>query len=259
MKILIINSSPRKNGNSKEIANIIENKFSQFGDSAVEVEQIFLTEFDLHLCRGCCNCLTIGEDFCPLSGDDRKILEEKLLASNGVIFVSPVYAMNMPAILKNFMDRFAFTMHRPRFFEQYTMLIAVTGAFGTKETINSLSQIKYSGFNIIEKLHLKAQSPLENINFKNKQQIKKIEDKIEKFYSNVRKKTLYSPSLMSLISFRLQQKSFSLLNPKKYADWKYFNENGWFNETAQYYTQNAKIPILKEMSARAIANILFKI
>lgn len=254
MKIIIINASPRKNGNTNIIAEIITKKLHSLGD--IEVETIFLADVDIHCCKGCCNCLTVGEEYCPNKDDERKILEDKILKADGVIFASPVYAMNMPALMKNLMDRFAFTMHRPRFFNQYTMIIAITGAFGTKETIKSISQIKYSGFNIVETLGLKATNPLENINLTDKNLIKKIKIKTENFHNKIKKKASIKPTLINLLSFNLQRKYFSELNPKKYADWKYFNEKGWFEPKCNYYTHNIKISFLKNIFSKLLCHVV---
>ncbi len=45
---------------------------------------------------------------CPLM-DDRERIEKQILASDGVIFASPVFAMNVTALMKKFLDRFAYT------------------------------------------------------------------------------------------------------------------------------------------------------
>ena len=175
------------------------------------------------------------------------MLENKILSANGVIFLTPVYAMNMPALMKNFMDRFAFTMHRPRFFKQYTMVIAVTGAVGLKETIKSISQLKFSGFNIVQTLGLKAQNPLENVNLTDKKIIRKIEINAENFYKTRKCKKVIKPSFINILAFNFQRKCFSKLNPDKSADWKYFSENGWFNSNCHYYIKNVKISFIKRI------------
>lgn len=47
------------------------------------------------------------------------------------------------------LDRFAYTLHRPRFFDQQAMIICTTGAVGLKEAIDRLAVIKFAGFNLV--------------------------------------------------------------------------------------------------------------
>lgn len=93
-------------------------------------------------------CLSHGEDRCHLK-DDRKTLEKQMLDADGVIFVSPVYALNDTAIMKNFLDRFSYALHRPRFFNQQAMIVCTAGALGLKVAIDSLAVIKLAGFNLV--------------------------------------------------------------------------------------------------------------
>lgn len=245
MKILIINASPRKKGNTFLLSQILAEKLKSFGD--VEIEHIFLSDLNIELCKGCGNCLIRGESYCPNASDDRVMLEDKILSANGVIFATPVYAMNMPALMKNFMDRFAFTMHRPRFFNQYTMIMAVTGVVGLKETIKSISQLKFCGYNIVQTFGLKAQNPLENVVITDTKIIREAEKNAEKFYKKIKSKKSIEPSLISLLSFHFQKKCFSSLDPKKYKDWQYFNEKGWFSPKCNYYVNNANLPLHKRL------------
>lgn len=78
----------------------------------VEFEHLCVKDADLGYCRGCLNCFTKGESYCPLK-DDRQSIEQKMLDADGVIFLSPNYAGNVSAMMKNFIDRFAYVGHRP--------------------------------------------------------------------------------------------------------------------------------------------------
>jgi multimeric flavodoxin WrbA len=63
-----------------------------FGE--VEFEYLFIKDANLESCRGCFTCIAKGELFCPIK-DDRAKIEEKMLNSDGVIFASPGYVMNI--------------------------------------------------------------------------------------------------------------------------------------------------------------------
>jgi len=69
----------------------------------VECEIVALSDHRLGTCRGCCVCFAKGEEFCPLK-DDRDVLIEKMMASDGVVFASPNYSFQVSAIMKIFLD-----------------------------------------------------------------------------------------------------------------------------------------------------------
>ena len=77
-------------------------------------EIVVLSDYDIGVCRGCKSCTNRGEERCPLK-DDRDVLIEKMMASDGVVFASPNYSFQVSAIMKIFLDRLAFLFHRPRF------------------------------------------------------------------------------------------------------------------------------------------------
>ncbi len=252
MKILAVMGSPRKNGNSYRITSQIEQCLKKLGE--VEFEYLFLADMKLEMCRGCALCIKFGGDKCPIK-DDRKQIEQKLLAADGVIFVSPVYAMNMTALLKNLLDRFSFTMHRPRFFKQYTLLVSVSGGSGLKETISRMSALKYCGFNIVGSLGIGVLDfELISENTKNKIQ-QKISAAANKFYQVIDLKKKYSPSLDNLIAFHAQKTAFPLLKDRLPRDYAYFVEKGWLNKKRRYYF-DAKINPFKELAAKIIVGLL---
>ena len=49
--------------------------------------------------------------------DDALMIREEMLNADGLIFVSPVYAHQVTALMKNFIDRFAYVLHRPCFLD----------------------------------------------------------------------------------------------------------------------------------------------
>lgn len=114
MKILVIMGSPRK-GNTYRATKKIEKSMQSMG--SVEFEYLMLKDTDLSQCRGCFVCFTKGEDHCPCK-DDAPVIEQKMHSADGVIFATPVYGMNVSALMKLFIDRFSYIFHRPRFFDK---------------------------------------------------------------------------------------------------------------------------------------------
>ncbi|MEN4017932.1 MAG: flavodoxin family protein [Methanobacterium sp.] len=120
--------SPRKKGNTYELTRRVEERMKQLGD--VEFEYVFLKDLDLKTCLGCQVCFNKGEELCPLK-DDRAMLEEKMQNADGVIFTSPNYVFNVSGLMKNFIDRFGYVCHRPRFFKS-AMVLTTSGIGGSK-------------------------------------------------------------------------------------------------------------------------------
>ena len=159
MKVLAIIGSPKK-GNSYRITQQVENQLKTFanndkkGKVDLEFDYLFLKDANLELCKGCFACIPNGAEKCPLK-DSRADIEKRILASNGVILVSPVYSMNVPWLMKNFMDRFAYTLHRPIFVSQKLMLIVTAGEVGIKNTLKLLSNTMGGGY-LVSKLGVKT-------------------------------------------------------------------------------------------------------
>ena len=84
--------------------------------------------------------------------DDRDIIIEKIESSDGVILASPNHTMNVNWRMKNFIDRFSYLMHRPRYFNQRFMVLITSGSYrGIKEAMNALAPMA-SGGKVISKI-----------------------------------------------------------------------------------------------------------
>ncbi len=249
MKILAIMGSPRK-GDSYEVVRLIEEKMKSLG--SVEFEYLFIRDAHLELCAGCCACFWKGENFCP-NKDDREKIERAMYAADGIIFVSPVYVFNVTALMKNFIDRFAYRCHRPSFFDKYAMLVSNAAVIGTPQTLKALDwAVRIWGFNIINKLGVRS------LSFSSAVLRKKTEYRIgrmaTRFYNAIKNKAQFSPSLFSLIGFRAQKAAFAKAD-KENADFIYWNEKGWLEKNVSYYF-TVRINFLKRLAASLIFKIL---
>jgi Multimeric flavodoxin WrbA len=99
VKIVAINGSHRRGKNTAALLNSVLEETIALGATT---ELIELTDFNIKFCRACNMCLKKAQ--CSIS-DDMKIIEEKLLAADGIIVGSPVYFTNVTAVMKNFIDR----------------------------------------------------------------------------------------------------------------------------------------------------------
>lgn len=138
MKILTIIGSPRKKGNSYHAARKLEEEMKNRG--GYEFEYLFLKDAHLEACEGCFNCVSRGIEFCPLK-DDREMIQEKMEGADGLLMVSPVYVMQVTALMKNFIDRLAYLCHHPAYHGKKAMVMCTTGGLGIKETLGYMETI----------------------------------------------------------------------------------------------------------------------
>jgi multimeric flavodoxin WrbA len=222
MKILVIIGSPRKT-NTYHIMQRFEQFHKKISDC--EYEYLFLKDINLGLCKGCFACISKGEEYCPLK-DDRDWIVEKIEASDGVILASPNYAANVSWLMKNCIDRFAYTSHRPRYFNQKFMLLITSGSYmGVKNAMKSLS-IMASGGNIISRLSV-FNSPQMNEK-KRKIQKDKIKKAAEKFAKLMSKNKAQKPPLSYLIWFSVFKASSVKSQQSLPADYEYYKSKNYF-------------------------------
>jgi len=100
-KVLIMQSSPRKKGNSATLAEEIAAGAASKG---AVVESIFLHQMKIAPCQSCYVCQKKGSKGCAID-DDMQAIYPKLIEADAWVIASPVYWFNMSAQAKLFMDR----------------------------------------------------------------------------------------------------------------------------------------------------------
>lgn len=223
--------SPRKSGRTSKVVKIFEEQLKKYED--VNIEYVFLTDYNILTCKGCELCLKKGEEYCPLK-DDTSLLFNKISESDGVIIASPNYALQVSAIMKNFFDRLAYVFHRPCFFHKAWISVVVEGAYGGKDIVKYLDNLgDFWGFTICKGVSftLPVNEVLENERSKINLQLQK---KAKAFYEILASNKPVTPSLKRLCMFRLVR-TFHGNNPSDEftRDYEYYKENGWFD--SQYY------------------------
>jgi multimeric flavodoxin WrbA len=102
MKILLLNASPRINGNTKTALNqIIQGIQSNVKDA--EIELLDVTKLKLSGCANCNNCKENG-GICIIP-DDSNMVVQKIYDSDVVVLGTPVYYWGMNAQLKMVIDK----------------------------------------------------------------------------------------------------------------------------------------------------------
>ena len=98
-KVLILSSSPRRNGNS----DLLCDRFLEGAKaSGHDVEKIFLKDKNINYCTGCGSC-SMGKS-CPQKDDMPEILE-KMIAADVIVMATPVYFYTMCGQMKTLIDR----------------------------------------------------------------------------------------------------------------------------------------------------------
>lgn len=152
MKVVTLMSSPRKNGNTAGVVEILHEKIKAVcgkSNIPVETETVFLGQLDIKPCKGCRICFDQGEEKCPLK-DDLLAIKAKLDEAGCVILASPVYVEDVNGIMKNWIDRMAFVSHRPRFFGKTAFVVSTSAMGSTGHTLRTMRRaLGFWGFSVV--------------------------------------------------------------------------------------------------------------
>ena len=174
----------------------------------VECEIVVLSDYRLGTCLGCKVCFARGEESCPLK-DDRDVLIEKMMASDGVVFASPNYMFQVSAIMKIFLDRLGFFGHRPRFFGKTFTSIVTQGIYGGGKIVKYLDFVANClGFNTVKGSCFTAFEPMTE---KEKRKMDRaLAKQSRRFHERLMKPAYPVPTLFMLMVFRMARTSMQL-------------------------------------------------
>jgi multimeric flavodoxin WrbA len=101
MKILALNGSFRKNGNTEIL---LKQALMGAESERASVEILRLTDYKIGPCRGCGLCL-FRENVCQVQDDDVPFIFSKVDECDGMILGSPCYFLELTAVVKQLIDR----------------------------------------------------------------------------------------------------------------------------------------------------------
>jgi multimeric flavodoxin WrbA len=103
VKVIAINGSPRKNGNTFQAIQIV---FEELAKENIETELIQLADKKINHCKSCYKCAQTKNNKCGGTPDDdlNEILG-KMLKADGIILGSPTYFANVSSSMKALIDR----------------------------------------------------------------------------------------------------------------------------------------------------------
>ncbi len=102
MKVVAINGSPRKGGNTEIMLNAVLEPIKAAG---IETKIIQVGGQNIHGCRGCWACQKLLNRKCVFNDDILNDILEDLFSADAIIFGTPSYFANMTPELKALIDR----------------------------------------------------------------------------------------------------------------------------------------------------------
>ncbi len=104
MKVIAINGSPRKTGNT---ATLLQHGLDGAASTGAETELVHLTDYQYKGCISCFACKRKGAKNNPLCAlkDELTPVLEKTLAAKAIILGSPIYFGDVSGLIRSFMER----------------------------------------------------------------------------------------------------------------------------------------------------------
>jgi multimeric flavodoxin WrbA len=200
-----------------------------------------LAERDLKTCRGCKACCDRGEELCPFK-DDRDVLIEKMMTSDGVVLASPVYSFQVSGVMKVFLDRLGFAFHRPRFFGRAFTSIAVEAIYGGQKVVEYLDFVgDFLGFNIVKGSRVLSLEPMTEKQRQQNESLLAVHS--SRFYDRLIRPAYPAPNFQHLMMFRWGRTKIRSMLDDSWRDYTYYRDKGWFE--ADYFYPVRLHPIKK--------------
>lgn len=142
MKILGINGSPK--GAKSQTLRLMTAALDGARKVGAEIEMVDVCKLNIRYCIACGVCYLKGT---CVHDDDFGSLLEKMKASEGMVWGSPVYIDSVTAQLKTLIDRMADTIHCQHFLGKYGCAVATSGSSGEKIVVDYLNStfVKFGG------------------------------------------------------------------------------------------------------------------
>lgn len=102
MKVIGINSSARKDGNTAILMNEV---FTELNKAGIDTELIQLAELNIEPCHACWSCSGINN--CTYQKDNFREIFEKMKNADGILLGSPVYSANVSAKMQALLEKAA--------------------------------------------------------------------------------------------------------------------------------------------------------
>ena len=102
MKVIAINGSPNKEGNTFHALTMVGEELIAAG---IDFEILHVGHKMIHGCLACNKCAVNKDERCVIKTDDLNLWIQKLKEADGIIIGSPVHYSGIPGTMKSFLDR----------------------------------------------------------------------------------------------------------------------------------------------------------
>lgn len=102
MKVVAINGSPRRNGNTEAMLKKVLETVQKYG---IETKLIQVGGTNIHGCRGCWACKKLQNRKCAFNDDILNEILEDVYSADAIVLGTPSYFSDMTPELKAFIDR----------------------------------------------------------------------------------------------------------------------------------------------------------
>ena len=102
MKVIAINGSPNKEGNTFHALNMVGEELIAAG---IEFEILHIGNKLIRGCLACGKCFVNRDERCNTTTDDLNLWIQKMKAADGIIIGSPVHYAGIAGTMKSFLDR----------------------------------------------------------------------------------------------------------------------------------------------------------
>jgi len=256
MKCLIINGSASKaypfNGKliesfSAQLVGHVRAEMARMGE--VSFEELYLCDLALPYCKGCYNCFFKGEGSCPHTAVYQPVME-KIREADCLIITSPVYALNVSALVKCFYDLGAYNHHRPQFHTKKALTVSSTmGGYAKKACKYMRDELMHWGFNCVYTLpavRMGAAEPTPKMTTACQKAARRL-------YTDTASGKLHSPSLRRVFFYQLWRVMSK--NDKASADYAYWHNNGF---AQREFAPGVKLGMGKRLFGKALKGLLGK-
>ena len=102
MKVIAINGSARKNGNTYKLLNLVTDELN---DEGIDTEIVELAGKPIQGCIACYKCFEKKDKRCNVDKDELNTYIEKMLEADGILLGSPTYFADVSATMKALIER----------------------------------------------------------------------------------------------------------------------------------------------------------
>lgn len=216
MNILLISSSPHK---EKSQTFLLAKDVLKGLQGSVKIEIIHLCDYKIEFCRHCESCHR-KIMLCPINDDARMILE-KMLEADGMIFASPNYINQITASMKALWDRASHFIHCRRLLGKYVAGVVSSGSGQDKAV---LDYIRYFA-NICGALYSGGASSRAPVNKEKKEEAINLGNKL---VSDIQEKRIFPEQIKVIKEFKQHFKNIIKMRKDDWVEeYQYWLNKNW--------------------------------